>query len=206
MAKIQKLFVRKDILNNPSISNEGLLAYLALTYQLQKSKTLFTSVDILCCILQGFSEEYINNRTLYSKIKLGLKNLEENSLIKTLFQIKKQDLALDCSKLFLNPEEDSFIIVNFNLVQDIILTPNIAVDKTIRFLLVLIASINNETQVGFTSIEKLAQKSRISKKQAVGLVKRLENHNVLYIHRTNKPTRLNNGQIVNRPNQYVLFS
>lgn len=206
MAEIQRLFVRKDILNNPSISNEGLLAYLALTYQLQKSKTLFTSIDILCCILQGFSEEYVNNRTLYSKIKLGLESLEENNLIKTLFQIKKQDLALDCSKLFLNPEVDSFIIVNFKLVQDIILTPNIAVDKAIRFLLVLTASINTETQVGFTSIEKLAQKSRISKKQAIGLVKRLERHDVLYIHRTDKPTRLNNGQIVNRPNQYVLFS
>ena len=69
MVEISKLFVKKDILNNPSISNEGLLAYLALTYQLQKAKTLFTSIDILCCILQGFSEEYTNNRTLYSKIK-----------------------------------------------------------------------------------------------------------------------------------------
>lgn len=206
MVEISKLFVKKDILNNPSISNEGLLAYLALTYQLQKSKTLFTSIDILCCILQGFSEEYTNNRTLYSKIKLGLENLEENNLIKVLFQIKKQDLALDCSKLFLNPEENSFIIVDFKLVQDIILTPNIAVDKAIRFLLVLTASINTETQVGFTSIEKLAQKSRISKNQAIGLIKKLENHNVLYVHRTDQSKRLDNGQIVNRPNQYVLFS
>lgn len=206
MVEISKLFVKKDILNNPSISNEGLLTYLALTYQLQKSKTLFTSIDILCCILQGFSEEYTNNRTLYSKIKLGLENLEENNLIKVLFQIKKQDLALDCSKLFLNPEENSFIIVDFKLVQDIILTPNIAVDKAIRFLLVLTASINTETQVGFTSIEKLAQKSRISKNQAIGLIKKLENHNVLYVHRTDQSKRLDNGQIVNRPNQYVLFS
>lgn len=206
MVKISKLFVRKDILNNPSISNEGLLAYLALTYQLQKSKTLFTSIDILCCILQGFSEEYVSNRTLYSKIKLGLENLKKNNLIKVLFQIKKQDLALDCSNLFLNPEVDSFIITNFKLVQDIVLTPNIAVDKAIRFLLVLTASINNETQVGFTSIEKLAQKSRISKNQAIGLIKKLENHNVLYVHRTDQSKRLDNGQIVNRPNQYVLFS
>lgn len=200
-----KLFIKKAILNNTSIANEGLLAYIGLTYQLQKGKIVFTSVDILCAVLQGSRESYVENRALYNKIKIGIENLQEVGAIKKLYDIKKYGYALDCSDLILDTERESFIILESELLNKIVSTPSISIDKAVRFLCVLVASINTDTGVGFTSIEKLAERSTISKKQAIALVKRLEISNALYVHRSDEPARLTNGRILNRPNQYILL-
>ena len=200
-----KLFIKKAILNNTSIANEGLLAYIGLTYQLQKGKIVFTTVDVLCAILQGSKESYVENRALYNKVKTGIENLQEVGVIKKLYDIKKYGFALDCSDLILDTERESFIILESELINKIISTPSISVDKAVRFLCVLVASINTDTGVGFTSIEKLAEKSSISKKQAIALVKRLEENKSLYVHRNDETARLANGRILNRPNQYILL-
>lgn len=200
-----KVFMKKAILNNTSIANEGLLAYIGLTYQLQKGKIVFTSVDILCAILQGSKESYMENRALYNKVKTGIENLQEIGIIKKLYDIKKYGFALDCSDLILDTERESFIILESELINKIISTPSISVDKAVRFLCVLVASINTDTGVGFTSIEKLAERSSISKKQAIALVKRLEENKSLYVHRSDEPARLANGRFLNRPNQYILL-
>lgn len=200
-----KLFIKKAILNNTSIANEGLLTYIGLTYQLQKGKIIFTSVDVLCSILQGSRESYVENRALYNKVKIGIENLQEVGAIKKLYDIKKYGFALDCSDLILDTERENFIILESELVNKIILTPSISVDKAIRFLCVLVASINTDTGVGFTSIEKLAEQSDVSKKQAIALIKRLEENKSLYVHRSDEPARLVNGRILNRPNQYILL-
>ena len=200
-----KFFVKKAILNNTSIANEGLLAYIGLTYQLQKGKIVFTSVDVLCSILQGSRESYVENRALYNKVKRGFENLQEVGAIKKLYDIKKYGYALDCSDLILDTERESFIILESELINKIISTPSISVDKAVRFLCVLVASINTDTGVGFTSIEKLAERSSISKKQAISLVRRLEENNSLYVHRSDEPARLANGRFLNRPNQYILL-
>ena len=203
--KALKLFIKKAILNNTSVANEGLLAYIGLTYQLQKGKIVFTSVDALCSILQGSRESYEENRALYNKVKMGIENLQEVGAIKKLYDIKKYGFAFDCSDLILDTERESFIILESELINKIVSTPSISVDKAIRFLCVLVASINTDTGVGFTSIEKLAEKSNISKKQAIALVKRLEENKSLYVHRSDETARLANGRILNRPNQYILL-
>ena len=203
--KALKLFIKKAILNNTSVANEGLLAYIGLTYQLQKGKIVFTSVDMLCAILQGSKGSYVENRALYNKVKIGIENLQEVGVIKKLYDIKKYGYALDCSDLILDTERESFIILESELLNEIISTPSISVDKAVRFLCVLVASINTDTGVGFTSIEKLAEKSNISKKQAIALIKRLEENNSLYVHRSDETARLANGRILNRPNQYILL-
>ena len=182
-----------------------MLAYIGLTYQLQKGKIVFTSVDVLCAILQGSKESYVENRALYNKIKIGIENLQEVGAIKKLYDIKKYGYALDCSDLILDTERESFIILESELVNKIILTPSISVDKAVRFLCILIASINTDTGVGFTSVEKLAERSDISKKQAIALIKRLEENKSLYVHRSDETARLANGRILNRPNQYILL-
>ena len=102
-----KLFIKKAILNNTSIVNEGLLAYIGLTYQLQKGKIVFTSVDVLCAILQGSKESYVENRALYNKIKIGIENLQDVGVIKKLYDIKKYGYALNCSDLILDTERES---------------------------------------------------------------------------------------------------
>ena len=203
--KALKLFIKKAILNNTSVANEGLLAYIGLTYQLQKGKIVFTSVDMLCAILQGSKGSYVENRALYNKVKIGIENLQDVGVIKKLYDIKKYGYALNCSDLILDTERESFIILESELINKIVSTPSISVDKAIRFLCVLVASINTDTGVGFTSIEKLAERSSISKKQAIALVKRLEENKSLYVHRSDETARLANGRILNRPNQYILL-
>ena len=200
-----KLFIKKAILNNTSIVNEGLLAYIGLTYQLQKGKIVFTSIDMLCAILQGSKESYVENRALYNKVKIGIENLQEVGVIKKLYDIKKYGYALDCSDLILDTERESFIILESELINKIVSTPSISVDKAIRFLCVLVASINTDTGVGFTSIEKLAEKSNISKKQAIALVKRLEENKSLYVHRSDETARLANERKKKNSNQYILL-
>ena len=191
--------------NQTSIATGWLLAYMGRTCQVQKGKIVFTSVDMLCAILQGSKGSYVENRALYNKVKIGIENLQDVGVIKKLYDIKKYGYALNCSDLILDTERESFIILESELINKIVSTPSISVDKAIRFLCVLVASINTDTGVGFTSIEKLAEKSNISKKQAIALVKRLEENKSLYVHRSDETARLANGGILNRPNQDILL-
>ena len=202
------IFLKKNIIENCNITSEGILAYVASVIMSEnKVERLYTSVAAIEFALKVKFEK--EDRYFKEKIKRGLLNLVENKLINILSKnddFKQNDvIAIRLLDFKIDTKSEYFIKVDISEIIKITRyeEKKFENDKFLRYYLVVLGSINNKSKIGYTTIEVLADKSRISEKIITSKYNPLlEKLKMIYISRSDISVKYNNGEIRRVSNTY----
>lgn len=127
-------------------------------------------------------------------IKCGLNELIENNIILKLDEIQKHYI-LDCSKLWIDTELNSYTVIYFSEVQRIFKAEKVNNFLLLRYFIFLIGTISSKINVylengesknrvvGNFTIDYLSELSGISERSIIEYNKTLENIGLLYVYR-----------------------
>ena len=190
MVMCKKIFLKKSIVENKNISNEGIMAYVGLVIASEnKMENIFTTIGTMQLILKV---NFDDDRYFKDKIKKGLINLRDNKIID--IHSEKEDfknndpIAIKLNDFRINTVEDKFLIVGIDEINKIITytEKKFENEKLLRYFLTIIGTINNSTKVGFTTIDILSEMANVNVTTATTKYNNiLEELNLIYIHRHN---------------------
>lgn len=206
-------FIKKDILfnnnNNSNLSNFD-LAVLLLLNKLYIPDRNYISCHVNNLYYDLFSKfpDYNSNKRIVDNIKQSINYLAKIGLIKILDN-KSNCYVIDSSNLYIDTDIHQFISIsnielctiinikdyskNCNINSNANYTPN----NLLRYFLVLASTINNNSKIGFTSIDLLAGYSYISKSTALRYNSLLEDMKLIYIARSDNIQRHVNDNLGN---------
>lgn len=190
------LLIPKSISESHEYSDYALAVYCLLQ---ELSVPTQLSIQCVTCnqlvyYLTGETSQQRNKITDY--VKCGINELDEKGIITNLKEFSKHYI-LDCQKLWINTENESFTKIYFNEVQQIFKIKNINNFTLLRYFIFIIGTLNwnitvyltngeyKNGVVGNFTIDYLAQKVGISKRSAIEYNKMLEKEKLLYVYRQN---------------------
>lgn len=195
----KKIYLSKQMIGNLELSDEAVLAYVALRLSCGNKCKQFITYQTLCFELT----ENINDKGLIAMLKKGITDLEVAGFIssdsKTTSKIGKK---LSLENLFLVTDNSKsnfqyFITVEYNEVYTILNSHYKFRLKLLRYFICMIGTINHANSadvgmavstknVGSQSISTLADMTNISKTAVMNYNKWLEENNLIYIRRCTK--------------------
>lgn len=207
MVMCKKIFLKKNIIENMNISNEGIMVYVGLTIASEnKIDKVFTTIGAIQLMLKI---EFDNDRYFKDKIRRGLINLKENNIINIHSENEdfknNEPIIVKLNNFRIDTNKDKFIMVTVDEVNKIITYPEkkFEHEKMLRYFLAIIGTINSITKVGFTTIDVLSEMANVNittaTKKYNNLLERLK---LIYIHRYNSSHKCFDGTIRKINNTY----
>ena len=201
---MDKLFLSNELISNNTLTQDGVLAYVALRNLMNKSIPLYNktlsidciSVNRLAYLLVG---EMKYEKSLTDSLKKGIYELESCDLIsirKDLSTKNNYEFILELNNIYLETEKDKFIIIYSDDVYKI-MTCSEKMDKKIRMLKYYITLIctfdwNLDRKIGHMSQEHIAKQSSISIRTCQRYNDILVNMKIIYIYKSNDKIVVNN--------------
>lgn len=191
-----EIFLRKNVVENKNLTNDGLTVYVALKKLMNKEeKEYYISHNMIAFTLFGNTNF---NRYFLNHIKYGLQNLVDMKLIKVNAAIGKNEFVLDLSKLFfeidnVDETKNYFIKIYSNEVHKI-MQSNKDKFNLLKCFIHTISSIDygakvyvdisyKNVEVGYMTQEYLGSLCGLNQVDYYKYSIELENLGVLYIRR-----------------------
>lgn len=191
-----EIFLRKNVVENKNLTNDGLTVYVALKKLMNKEeKEYYISHNMIAFTLFGNTNF---NRYFLNHIKYGLQNLVDMKLIKVNATIGKNEFVLDLSKLFfeidnVDETKNYFIKIHSNEVHKI-MQSNKDKFNLLKCFIHTISSIDygakvyvdisyKNVEVGYMTQEYLGSLCGLNQVDYYKYSVELENLGVLYIRR-----------------------
>lgn len=165
---MDKLFLRNDLITGNTLTQDGVLAYIALRTLIDESIPLYNKTSSTDCIsvnrlAYSLIGEMDYEKALTDSLQRGIYELsggEWISIRKDLSTNKSYEFVLDIEKLWLDTEKDKFTVVYTNDIHKI-MTCNEKMDKKIRMLKYYVALISTfdwslDGKIGHMSQEYIA--------------------------------------------------
>lgn len=207
-----RVFLKKNILINKNITSEGILAYVGLVVMSNnKLDKIFTNISMIEFALKITNAD--KDRTFKDKIKRGLINLSENNIIEVISETEdykaNDGIIIKLNDLKIDTKTEKFVIMDMREIVSILRIKDgkLDIDKLLRYAIVLISTINNNSKIGFTTIEDLAILSCISDwiiKTKYN--KLLEENKIIHTERCDKSIKCDDGTITRVSNTYGRYS
>ena len=192
------LFIPYSLLNNHNISNYSMMVYCYL----QKLTTTsgenihYVSAYSIACYLTGKTE---HPRKFLDNIKQAIIDLIEIEILNMVQEIGKSNLyfAIDCSKLWINTQEERFIIIYYDEVLKIMKLDNSNKPVILKYFIYLMGTLMTKTEVtlpsslkkahvvGRYTIDTIGEQFGVSEYSVLSYNKILEDAQLLYIFRYN---------------------
>lgn len=204
---IEVVYLKKDVLKEPHLKDEGLAVYTALRRRREHGID-FESYQHIAYLLSG---EIDSKPGIINRIKKGLDNLADLELIKVL-TATKIGVELDTSPLHFSTTQGNekfayFLTVNPDEISRIFTADNNKHPmKMLRYFCCIVDSIYNKSDsvdykywqdVGCQSVSKLAKSAQISESAALDYNNFLEKLNLISICRAPEGIVDENGRIIN---------
>ena len=188
-----QISIPKDMLHSSAFSNYEIAAYCFL-------KTVVTvTYTTEHCISYSQASYYLTGSTTYSKrfpiyIKNGIDALIQKEVVRKI-ESSKSEYIIDCSSLWDDTKDTSFVIINFYEIRKIFQITDCNSFQLLRYFLVLIGTISSSIDVwidsldhksrvvGNMTIEYISDLSGISPRTIKEYNRILENNQLLYIFR-----------------------
>lgn len=197
-----------------NLTSEGAMVYVALVKMSQNQ------IEVLCSNITNIEimlkdDIFSNDRYLKEKIKKGLINLHELGLISIearteLEDIKPNDPLLIRLLLFkIDTSKEHFVLMYSDELTTLMNCgeKKIEIEKLLRYFLNVLGTINNNSKVGFTTIEGLSEMSQIHIHTATTRYNQiLEDLKLLYIHRHDQSKVNADGTVHKASNTYGRYS
>lgn len=195
-----ELFLKKEIVFNKILSDEAVLAYLALRGILTHDFTTeYVSLNRLAFILLGdIGDSY--KPSLLLSLASGIYQLDYFKFITIKTKIGNNDYILDISNIMLNTQVDYFIKVNQEEIRKILLSGQRADQqlKLLRYFLCTIAYLNHskslgkfQGKIGEIPIKTIATAANISNRSGIRYNTFLLSQNLIYIYHSPKTKQTN---------------
>ena len=169
------------MLSNSDIVNFDLVIFMLLN-KLYINDCNYISFDIYNLYYNLFSNyDFDKNRRVLSNIQNSISNLVKLGLI-NIIDNKSNCYVIDSSDLFIDTKKDNYITITDAELHSIFV--DCKEYKLFRYFLNIISTINNTSKVGFTTIDKLADISFITKPTAIKYNSLLEDMKLIYIARS----------------------
>lgn len=207
MVMCEKIFLKKSIVEDKNISSEGIMVYVGLTIASEnKIDRLFTTIGAIQLMLKS---SFDNDRYFRDKVKRGLINLKENNIIDVHSESEdfknNEPIIVQLNNFRIDTKKDKFIIVNVNEINKILSyqEKKFEHEKLLKYFLAIVGTINNNSKVGFTTLDVLSEMANVNVTTAtVKYNSVLEELELIYIHRHNSSHKCFDGTIRKINNTY----
>lgn len=198
---MDKLFLRNDLITGNTLTQDGVLAYIALRTLIDESIPLYNKTSSMDCIsvnrlAYSLIGEIDNEKALTDSLVRGIAELANGewiSIRKDLSTNKSYEFVLDIKKLWLDKEKDKFTVVYTDDIHKI-MTCNEKMDKKIRMLKYYVALISTFDwslggKIGYMSQEYIAEQADNSTRTCQRYNDILVEMQMIYVYKSNDKVR-----------------
>lgn len=198
---MDKLFLRNDLITGNTLTQDGVLAYIALRTLIDESIPLYNKTSSTDCIsvnrlAYSLIGEMDYEKALTDSLQRGIYELsggEWISIRKDLSTNKSYEFVLDIEKLWLDTEKDKFTVV-FPADVHKIMTCNEKMDKRIRMLKYYVALVSTfdwslDGKIGHMSQEYIAGLADNSIRTCQRYNDILVDMQMIYVYKSNDKVR-----------------
>lgn len=201
---MESIFLKKSLIENKTLTDEGLLVYIALRYEYyyktKRLKTKWIHYDDLVYNLTGLDS---CNKKYIQKMKDGIENLAELRELEIIQSTKDKIKITFLDSYYFNSKKESEDISSYIIIYDYEITKIVnsnlkQKDKMLRYFICKIGTIYHSSEeiiyhenqvmfannVGIMSIKYCADLSNVSTSSAIRYDKWLEENELLYILRS----------------------
>ena len=148
--KVDKLFLKKDLVTEITLTQDGVLSYIALRIIMDESIPLYNKTSTIDCVsVNRMAYVLIGSQTKYEKVLLdslqrGIFELQIAEAIKILQDLSTRtsnEYVLDFSNMYLDTEKEQFVTIFPEEIHKI-LTCNEIMKKKISILKYFVALIS----------------------------------------------------------------
>lgn len=206
--KCESIFLEKKMVLNKELTDEGMLAYVAIMSYTNKCRR---PIELLLYDGLGYEvSEIVNNKNIIDAIKVGIKNLVDLDLIKVLSR-NDRGLLTDVSSLYfsISKKDELFSYYLEIYREEVLKIINGGMKfkiKVLRYFICVMSTINHSSSfgdmnnrcnnVGNTTIQNLAEISQMSQESVMVYNKWLEENGLLFIQRSDKRLINTSGVII----------
>ena len=202
-----KLFLKKDLVTGFNLTQDGVLAYIALRIIMDESIPLYNKSSTVDCVsvnrmaytIVASQEKY--EKALLDSLQRGIFELQLANLIQILqdFSTKtSNEYLIDLSGIYLDTEKEQFITI-FPKEIHIILGCNEIMKKKISMLKYFVAVVSTfnwsksmrklQGKIGTMSMEFIASQADISPRTCIRYNEILSTIKIIYIYKSNDKVR-----------------
>lgn len=198
---MDKLFLRNDLITGNTLTQDGVLAYIALRILVDESIPLYNRTSSIDCVsvnrlAYSLIGEMDYEKALTDAFVRGIAELaggEWISIRKDLSTNKSYEYVLDLEKIWLDTDNDKFTVVYPNDVYKI-MTCNEKMDKKIRMLKYYVALISTfdwalDAKIGHMSQEYIAEQADNSTRTCQRYNDILVEMKMIYVYKSNDKVR-----------------
>ena len=206
---MDKLFLKKDFVTEITLTQDGVLSYIALRIIIDESIPLYnktSAVDCDCVSVNRMAYVLIGSQTKYEKVLLdslqrGIFELQLTKVIKILqdFSTKKSnEYLLDFSSMYLDTEKELFVTIFPEEIHKILACKEIMKKKIsmLRYFVALVSTFNwskamrnLQGKIGTMSMEYIALQAGISSRTCIRYNEALSKLKLIYIYKSNDKVR-----------------
>lgn len=205
--KVVKLFLKKDLVTGFNLTQDGVLAYIALRIIMDESIPLYNKSSTVDCVsvnrmaytIMASKEKY--EKALLDSLQRGIFELQLANLIQILqdFSTKtSNEYLIDLSGIYLDTEKEQFVTIFSNEIH-IILGCNEIMKKKISMLKYFVAVVSTfnwsksmrklQGKIGTMSMEFIASQADISPRTCIRYNEILSTIKIIYIYKSNDKVR-----------------
>lgn len=213
---MDKIFLKTDLITGNTLTQDGVLAYIALRNLIDESIPLYNRTSSIDCIsvnrlAYSLIGEMDYEKALTDALYRGIAELASGewiSIRKDLSTNKSYEFVLDIEKLWLDTEKDKFTVVYTDDIHKI-MTCNEKMDKKIRMLKYYVALISTfdwslDGKIGHMSQEYIAEQADNSTRTCQRYNDILVDMQIIYVYKSNDKIPMNDklNQIKNCYSRY----
>lgn len=198
---MDKIFLKTELITGNTLTQDGVLAYIALRTIMDESIPLYNKTSSTDCIsvnrlAYSLICEMDYEKALTDSLVRGIAELASGewiSIRKDLSTNKNYEYVLDIKKLWLDTEKDKFTVVYTDDIHKI-MTCNEKMDKKIRMLKYYVALISTfdwalDGKIGYMSQEYIAGLADNSTRTCQRYNEILVNMQIIYVYKSNDKVR-----------------
>lgn len=198
---MDKIFLKTDLITGNTLTQDGVLAYIALRNLIDESIPLYNRISSIDCIsvnrlAYSLIGEMDYEKALTDSLQRGIYELsggEWISIRKDLSTNKSYEFVLDLEKIWLDTEKDKFTVVYTDDIHKI-MTCNEKMDKKIRMLKYYVALISTfdwalDGKIGYMSQEYIAGLADNSTRTCQRYNDILVDMQMIYVYKSNDKVR-----------------
>lgn len=220
---MDKLFIKKDLVTGNTLTQDGVLSYIALKIIMDESIPLYNKTSVTDCVsvnrmayaLIGLQEKY--EKVFLDSLLRGVYELQLANAIKILrdFSTKaSNEYLLDFSNMYLDTEKEQFVTIFSDEVHRILGCNEIMKKKIsmLKYFTALISTFNwsknmrnLQGKIGTMSVEYIALQAGNSQRTCIRYNEILSQIKIIYIYKSNDKERIGNKlrQIKNCYSRYA---
>lgn len=199
---MEKLFLNKDLVTGTTLTQDGVLAYVALRIIVNESIPLYSKTKSVECVsvnrlAYSLIGEMACEKALTDSLVRGIAELASGewiSIRKDLSGNKRYEYILDLSAMWLDTEKDKFVVVSPGEVYKL-MTCKEVMKKKISMLKYYIALVSTfdwslESKIGHMSQQYIAEQADNSVRTCQRYNEVLEKMKMIFIYKSNDKVRV----------------